>query len=930
MLAVTKALAPPIRVYPVRISIRATAPLRLHAHQCAIIYSLLCNANGASSNLPPAMPDRLLLEAPERGRLELVSGETFQFGLCLLAESAMVAHDQLMKIVRGLESVGTTPPAATKGLRGNFAHVLATSLVGDSTAAKALDAIAPIPWDFVRDEIARAEAMSEVTLHFESPLRCERPNKERREGATCFGDSLFLPDVFLRRAARRLQELGFIEAIPAIAPKDVELIENRLMWLDVSYGPREHRKALGGAVGRIRLRLRDRGLAAILVLAQYARVGEKTRFGFGAFRIEELGPNPFACPRSTSLLELALRSTRLNAIAEEYQLESGRMSALAGDVLAGRYQPGAPRKILIRTEREDETPRLLCVPSREDRALQTAVLRQIAPALDLFFEESSLAYRRGLGRQRAAERLRQAYRDGFRWAVRSDIHRFFDSIDHARLRDRLEAYLADGPLVALIMRWVEGGAIQQGRGIPTGSPLSPLLSNLFLDQFDEQMEREGSRLVRYADDFLILVRDPRDASRMLDSAQAAARHLMLHLNDDKTEVIDLGKPFEFLGYRFEHRDSWAIASEHTMRHVDDLGWEQASRQPRTPGHLARLPGEVESASSPFSSLVIVGPGIDWAGVRGGDLVCRRRLGSDDLVFPLHRVDDLVILGGATLDASLMRSRRADPLGVWIADHSGRLRTVLLEETPLDNAELIREQVHAADDPGRALEIARRLVVSKLHHYALLAEATASDGPARASATTIRELADLAEGAETLEKLIGFEGAGASAWYRSLGGRIDRRFSFDHRVAPDAEDPINVLLNIGFSWLYRLAELLALQQGLAPSLGFLHQPRPGHSALASDLIEPFRHLVDRAVIAASQRLKPGDFRETRQGPYRLQIDLAASRSYLVLLHESLAAQCVGRSQTEPRGYRHQLAATIRALRRHLLDPTAPFTPFRHDR
>ena len=561
------------QLYPVQISLTATSPFSLHAHQAAILYSLLSHAGGLGSGAAPAMPDGVLLDAPEQSRMYYTTGERFNFGLTLVANSPAGARHLLQVLQQGLATIGSTGTPARQGLHGNFAVTQVHSLVsGQPITAGGSDAVIPaIPEAILDEETKLLAGLREITLRFHAPLRCERPRALRTEGATCFDEHLFLPEVFLNRARRRLQELGLCHEMRDVPGDHLELLENRLVWLDVSYGPKATRKAVGGAVGRIVLRLRSPELARILVLAQYARVGEKTRWGFGAFRIEELGPRRYCCDRSTSLLQLALSSPAVDRVAEQHGLESGRMRGLVPEVLSGRYQPRSPQRFILPAAGADGDPRVLSVPRDEDRALQTAVLRQVAPALDLFFEESSLAYRQGLGRQRAAQRLGDAYRSGFRWAVRSDIHRFFDSINHAVLRERLDAYLADDQLVRLIMQWVESGAPRRGLGIPTGSPLSPLLSNLFLDRFDEAIHDAGGCLVRYADDFLILLKLRDDAQRFLDLAREAAIQLKLHLNADKTRFVDLSQPFEFLGYRFDRKDTWELTTNQTLRHVDDLG-----------------------------------------------------------------------------------------------------------------------------------------------------------------------------------------------------------------------------------------------------------------------------------------------------------------------------------------------------------------------
>lgn len=913
------------RFFPVTVDLRVRRDVTLPAHHAALVCGLLKRACALGSTQEQSFPDGVLLDAPEQARLVLQKGETYRFGVTLVASSEAAARERLTRLIEGVRRLGRNGPAAAYGLHGNFEVADVVTLPDGHPAERRL---APIPDEVLRDEVEFVRQRREVTLRFRSPLHCERPKTLRQPRADCFDGQVFPPDVFLRRAARRLQELEILTAIPDVQPQHVEVVTNRLVWLDVEYGDPKQRKPLSGAVGRITLRLNEPDLAEILVLAQYARVGEKTRFGFGAFRIEELGESPFVAKRSVGLWELALKALDVEQLAEEHELEVGRVTTLLQSCRDGQYAPSSAQRILLSKGDADDEPRLLCVPRDEDRMLQSCVLRRIAPALDQFFEQSSFAYRRGLGRQSAAKRIQAAYRAGFHWAVRSDFHRFFDSVRHELLRDRLEAYLADDELARWIMRWVETSSPWPGRGLPTGSPLSPLLSNLFLDRFDEAIEEAGARLVRYADDFLILFRDPRDAQRLFDTATELARHVKLHLNQNKTQFLDLRQPFEFLGYRFERKQDWEVVDGQPPRHIDDLGWADAPKLAPPPPELPRLPGESELNVSNPAPVVIAGPGVEWLGVDRQQVVLRYRDRRPETRWPTQRLEDLIVLGLPTIDASWLRHRGDRPVRVWLADDAGRLDSVLFDDDPADNALLIVEQVRAASDPARALPIARSLVAAKLSNYAALAAATPSRSPRGGITWELLELARRAESAADAAELLGLEGAGAALWYRALEGRLHPKFQFPKRVAPGADDPVNALLNLGFTWLYRLAYLLAQREGLAPSVGFLHQPRSGHAALASDVMEPFRHLIDRTVIAATYRLKPQDFQPDKNGPFPLRIVHGASKTFIALLHSTLTTHCVGVGQTEPRPYRQQLAAVIRSLHRHLVNPNAPFQVFRH--
>jgi len=900
-----------------------THPARLHAHHAAILYALLAEANGAGSGGITSIPDGVLLDAPEQSRLRLVKGDRYSFGFQVLAADQATAGACVSRLVEGLRKVGSQGRQDKKPLWGNFRVGEVRHLAGTDGAGSP----EPIPLQHIALEQERGRSMKEITLRFLSPLRWERPKPERASGATYFDDRFFPADLFARRTLQRVNALGYTVPLTEVSGRDVALVENQLVWLDLTYGHSENRKPIGGAVGRVVLRIRNPAVADLLVLGQYLRVGGNTRFGFGAYRIEELGPSPYRVERSVSLLDLALEHPALDRYSAQMDVASGRTRHLVASIRDGTYQPRSAARVIL----GGDHPRILSIPAGEDRVLQRAVLETIAPAIDLFFEESSTAYRKGLGRQRAAQRIREAYRDGYQWALRSDFHEFFDSIDHHLLRQRLDAYLCDDRLVDLIMLWVSSASLQPGRGLPTGSVLAPLLSNLFLDQFDERVGRENGRLVRYADDFLILFRDPDQARLVLKRAEDLAEELRLALNEQKTQLVDLTCPFDFLGFRFHRAEEWQLSPSGKLAHIDDLGWRQApARRDRAAGDL-RLSGEPDKpgAEGALHCCAIVGPGVSWMGAEGEDFIFRLDDDRPELRIPARRVGDLLVLGPPTIDRSVLTSARCGNVNLLIGDDAGRfLRSVHIEE-PLDQAALLKAQVEAAGDQVRRLIIARALVRAKLLNHACLARVyLPRDGPTDSTPQGLTELAEKAVQAPSVEVLIGYEGAGAALWYGGFSRRIDPRFRFEKRVAPGADDPVNVLLNIGHTILHRLLWMAVVREGLAPSLGFLHQVRSGHPALASDLQEPFRHLVDRAVIEATSALQPGQFHPQTDGPYRLRIDGSAYRDFSAQVFRTLAIWCQGAGQSEPRSYRHQLLVAARALRRHLLDPETSFEVFTH--
>jgi len=526
--------------------------------------------------------------------------------------------------------------------------------------------------------------------------------------------------------------------------------------------------------------------------------------------------------------------------------------------------------------------------------------------------------RKGLSRESAARRIERLVNANWGFAVRADFDRFFDRIPQRLLEDRLEAWIGEGRTVAAIMAFVRSG-IDGDVGIPTGSPLSPLLGNLFLDRFDELIELAGGKLVRYADDFLILTRTRAEAERLFKRSGELAAGLLLKLNDDAT-ILDLHEPFDFLGFRFTHAERWHYFGPNGPRLVHELGWQDSDK---TPSPLSlQLPGESNEHAA--AGILVIGPGIERLDVIGDTLQIITASASEERREPLAGIECIVLLGptGWTADAPGKLLRAGIP--VHLVGETGWPLGELTTDTT-DDPEALMAQCRAAEDPGAALRIAKPLVRTKLMNFATLWTALdANDpGPGR-----LRELAADAACAMSLNSLRGFEGAAASAWYRALPRFLGGGFRFPGRVSPDATDPVNVMLNIGYTMLHRHAVAAARAAGLSPAIGFLHESTPRSAALGADLQEPFRHLVERAVILASRRLKPAQFVPREDGPYSLVMEFHAAKQFHAVLQRSWKLAVIGRGQTEPKAWLGQMLTSARALRRHLLDAASPWEPFEH--
>ena len=849
---------------------------------------------------------------------------------------------------------------------------------------------------FVYDEQALIKELDfwqnhdQITLRFTSPARLKTkekgkgtPSLVRDRCVLAVGDT----ERYIYHALCSVSPA--IKAICQIDAISYRHVADKLFWTDNSQTIKNNKVApFGGVMGEITLSQpisEDKTHLSLLILGQYFGIGENRRCGMGRYHLrspEGKGTAPTRqftkshLSRSAGIntLELACYNiARKHPYIRKYidhtleesesdiddQLEdktllgSINLHALSQQLEKEHYQASILQGIIAR--KATKHPRLLAVPPLEDRIAQRAVVEIMGVDIDKLSSIHSYGYRRGLSRLNARDQILMLNRQGYDWFFEADIEEFFDLISYSEIENRLQSFFPDEPLIPLIMEWIkapvqfDGKVIQRTAGLPQGSPISPMIANLMLEDFDTDLEAADMKLVRFADDFVILCKNKQQAQLAAERAEKSLAEMGLVFNPKKTHIGEFNEGFQFLGYSFlngmaiENIHSHKTAEKLRIDNIPTASWLATllKKQPQMldklnntldkkhrlsdPSHITGSPPKNNRkntlpASELGSTLFITQP-TKSLHQKDGVLVIID-VQSKDIISQQNWNDlnSIVLIGRHNVSQYCLVSALNNSIPIHYCSASGKYQGVTLNNKPSqEGTELWLQQIKTyREDKKHTLQISKALVEARIHNQLEVIRQrirhTTTDE--KSPVTAMQKLINSLQSVDNQDQLRGYEGQASALYFAQIAKWIPEEFEFKIRKKRPSPDPFNALLSLGYTILYSHTSSILLVAGLYPWLGFYHQGYGRHLALASDLMEVFRHIIERTAMTMlrSGQLKPDDFYILHDDSCRLT--RGALKIYLTQLNSRMLKPLADKNSSTAMNMHEQLLRQANQLIRNI--------------
>ena len=584
-----------------------------------------------------------------------------------------------------------------------------------------------------------------------------------------------------------------------------------------------------GFVGKLYFKGDVKSILPIIILGSELHSGSRTSNAQGFYTIIEKSISNFDSyfPNENQILKIIYETIeRYDTNDREFKNRAKilkNLPAFAKEIKNNiidenfEFTPSETFKLI----KKDKTFRVIERFNFKEVVINNYILSIVYEPLNRFISEDSIGYRKGVSREKAIFLIKENLKEGYDIILESDIEAFFPSINLKKLKNILFSYipikdlkLREILLKSIYAKYKKNGKVHNRElGLAQGSSISPLLSNIYLNYFDRKIKEQNVRLVRYADDFIIMTKSFDKAIEVLKSLDKILGELNLKIKRSKTNIKSVTDGFKFLGYQFKGYENDNEIANFTS--------------------LLKKPIYI---ITPYVRIYVKHESLD--------------LMKDDKIIssvPLRRVSEIIIMNKALISSSLAKKCREYRIPISFTFGAGyEIVTMKPDSKNWYTISSKHYNKYREFKKSEILEIAKSIVIKKINNNLKLFQKR--DNIIYSSINKkLQSLKDKIGLADNINTIRGYEGIAAREVFKNYNKFIiDPEFHITKRER-FSKEKINSLLNFGYYILFIRINSTVRAMGLNPYLGFLHSKNDRYESLVTDIQEFFRADIDNFII-----------------------------------------------------------------------------------
>lgn len=710
-------------------------------------------------------------------------------------------------------------------------------------------------------EFPEMQSKGEICLDFKTPCSFKRETGRKREYLT--------KEILIRTLQNRIEYL-FGTAIPYEPHEDdFEILPYYWEYREIKHLSKSHRPNkmyINGCLGKLYIKGNFKNFLPYIILSSEIHCANKYPFSVGYYTLHsEPVPSLTLSFFNTRLLHGAVHKISYNndSVARHFTEgtfnfnEEQFVENLLNDLVKNRYLPLPHKAFTI--SKKNGNDRLVEILPYKELLIHSALNTLLYKPFEIIFENCSIGFRKGKSPEAINSIIQKAVAEKYEYVVETDIQDFFPSISLDLMMKVLQHYLPDSDwkVVNLIEKLIhtgytfKDGLHERKLGLPQGSPLSPLLTNLYLTQFDKAFANDSSILIRFADDLIILTRTREEAIEALDKIKDLLHSLQLTINPEKTAIHRIEEGFQFLG-----------------KYIDSSISEYEE------GKAVQPYRKVLYITHPFAFLSVYGECLE---IKEGKTITA--------TIPFRRISEIVILQQVTFSTILIKKCRDYGITITTTLQSGYKNAIIKQDDKRHYDLIVQHSAKVGSlKEKEMLTLGKKLIEAKIKNYIFLFEKKYVQGSNQVM-NTLEQYLQKSRKANSVESLRGYEGKSAREIYKGLNRLIKNPAFHIKKRDRKIKDPINTVMNLSYYLLFSRLNGLVRGAGLNPFMGIVHSKEDRYESFVCDLEEPFRARIDKIIIKAVNLkiLDETDFIDTDK---RMEIKKDKLTAYLQFYEKEL--------------------------------------------